>query len=82
MEIPAKVRQAAQYLVEMYGDHIEHLGQYQGAEAFYYRFPDDITAGFPPVYLLKDDVLREVGEFEALEIIGSFVENLSESDIE
>ena len=82
MQIPAKVRQAAQYLVEMYGDHIEHLGQYQGAEAFCYRFPDDITAGFPPVYLLKGDVLREVGEFEALEIIGSVVENFSESDIE
>ena len=81
MEIPAKVRQAAQYLVEMYGDHLEHLGQYQGAEAFYYRFPDDITAGFPPVYLMKDDNLREVGEFEALEIISSFVENLSESDV-
>ena len=81
MEIPAKVRQAAQYLVEMYGDHIEHLGQYQGAEAFYYHFPDDVTAGFPPVYLLNGDKLREVGEFEAFEIIGSFVENLSESDI-
>lgn len=81
MEIPAKVRQAAQYLVDMYGDHIEHLGQYQGAEAFYYRFPDDVTAGFPPVYLVKGGKLREVGEFEALEIIGSFVENLSESDI-
>ena len=81
MEIPAKVRKAAQYLVEMYGDHIEHLGQYQGAEAFYYRFPYDVTAGFTPVYLVKVDKLREVGEFEALEIIGSFVENLSESDI-
>ena len=81
MEIPAKVRQAAQYLVGVYGDHLEHLGQYQGAEAFYYHFPDDVTAGFPPVYLLKGDKLREVGEFEALEIIGSFVENLSESDI-
>lgn len=81
MEIPAKVRQAAQYLVEMYGDHIEHLGQYHGAEAFYYHFPDDVTAGFPPVYLIKDDEIREVNEFEALEIIGSFVENLSESDI-
>lgn len=24
MEIPVKVRQAAQYLVKMYGDHLEH----------------------------------------------------------
>ncbi len=81
MEIPSKVKRAAQYLVEMYGDHVEHLGQYQGAEAFYYHFPDDITAGFPPVYLMKGDKLREVDGFEALEIIGSFVEDFSESDV-
>lgn len=81
MEIPSKVRQAAQYLVEMYGNHVEHLGTYRGAEVFYYRFPDDVTAGFPPVYLIKDDKIKEVGGFEALEIIGSFVENFSESDV-
>ena len=81
MEIPSKVRQAAQYLVEIYGDHVEHLGTYRGAEAFYYRFPDDVTAGFPPVYLIEDDKLKEVNGFEALEIIGSFVENFSESDV-
>ena len=49
MEIPVKVRQAAQYLVKMYGDHLEHLGQYHGAEAFYYHFPDDVTAVPPGV---------------------------------
>lgn len=82
MKIPEKVRQAAQYLVEMYGDHIEHLGQYQGAEAFYYRFPDDADAGFPTVYLLKDDELTEISDFFALEIIDSFFENVDEIDIE
>ena len=30
MEIPSKVRQAAQYLVEMYGDHVEHLRNIPG----------------------------------------------------
>ena len=82
MEIPKKVKQAAQYLVEMYGDHVEHLGQYQGAEAFYYHFPEDITAGPCPVYLVKDGAVREVTDFEALEILDSFVENFSETDIE
>ena len=82
MEIPAKVKQAAQYLVEMYGDHVEHLGQYQGAEAFYYHFPEDIIAGPCPVYLVKDGAVREVPGFEALEILDSFVENFSETDIE
>ena len=82
MEIPAKVKEAAQYLIDIYGDHVEHLGQYQGAEAFYYRFPDDITAGPCPVYLVKDGTVREVPGFEALEILDSFVENFSETDIE
>ena len=82
MEIPAKVRQAAQYLVEMYGDLIEHLGQYQGAEAFYYHYPDNVDTGFPSVYLLKDDGLTEVSDFFALEIIGSFVEDFGEVGIE
>lgn len=82
MEIPKKVKQAAQYLVEMYGDHVEYLGQYQGAEAFYYHFPEDITAGPCPVYLVKDRVVREVTDFEALEILDSFVENFSETGIE
>lgn len=81
MEIPAKVKQAAQYLVEMYGDHVEHLGQYQGAEAFYYHFPDDVTAGPCPVYLVTDGEVREVPGFAALEILDSFVENFSEPGI-
>ncbi len=38
MEIPSKVRQAAQYLVEMYGDHVEHLGTYRGQRLFITAF--------------------------------------------
>lgn len=36
MEISIKVRDTAQYLIDMYGGHVEHLGQHQGAEAIYY----------------------------------------------
>ncbi len=82
MKIPAKVKEAAQYLIDMYGDRVEHLGQYQGAEAFYYHFPDDVDAGFPHVYLLKGDELTEITGFYALEIIGSFVEDFGEVSIE
>ncbi|MBD5345467.1 MAG: hypothetical protein HDR90_10925 [Bacteroides sp.] len=82
MEIPTKVKEAAQYLIDIYGDHVEHLGQYQGAEAFYYRFPEDVDAGFPVVYLLKGNELTEVSDFFALEIIGSFIENVDEIGIE
>ena len=78
MKIPSKVKQAAQYLIDMYGDHVEHLGQYQGAEAFYYQFPEDVAVGFPCVYLLKDDKLTEITGFEAVDIIGLFVKDFSE----
>lgn len=72
MEIPVKVKQAAHYLVEMYGDHIEHLGNYRGAEAFYYRFSDNVDAGFPFVYLLKDDKITEITGFDALHLLRHF----------
>lgn len=78
MVTPAKVKQAAQYLIDMYGDHVEHLGQHQGAEAFYYHFPDEITAGLPHVFLLKDGKVMEVCDFDALDILNTFVENLDE----
>ena len=81
MKTPAKVEAAARYLVEMYGDHIEHLGQYQGAEAFYYHFPEDVDAGFPTVYLWKDNEVTEISDFFALEIIDSFIEDFGEIGI-
>lgn len=82
MVIPVKVRQAAQYLVEMYGEHIEYLGQYQGAEAFYYHFPDDITAGYCPVYLLKNEQVDELTDLVAFEVINSFIKDFDEVGIE
>ncbi|MCF0219098.1 MAG: hypothetical protein HUK14_04880 [Muribaculaceae bacterium] len=72
MNIPDKVKAAAHSLVERYGDHVEHLGKYQGAEAFYYHFPDEEDAGFPFVYLLKNDNVTEISGFDALRIIGLY----------
>lgn len=82
METPAKVKAAAQYLIDMYGDHVEHLGQYQGAEAFYYHFPEDITAGFCPVYLYKAGEVDELTGEIAYNVLSSFIEDLDESGIE
>lgn len=36
MEVSIKIMEAAQYLIDIYGDHVEHLEQHQGAEAIYY----------------------------------------------
>ena len=75
MNTPEQVKKAAQYLIDMYGDHVEHLGEHQGAEAFYYHFPDDVDAGFPPVYLLKGGKLTELTGFEALRLIRLYVKD-------
>lgn len=36
MEVYIKIMDAAQYLIDIYGDHVERLEQHQGAEAIYY----------------------------------------------
>ncbi|MBD5250149.1 MAG: hypothetical protein HDS56_03105 [Barnesiella sp.] len=82
MEIPVKVKEAAQYLIDIYGDHVEHLGQYQGAEAFYYRFPDDITAGYCPVYLHKSNKVDVLTGEVAYHVLLSFIEDFDESGVE
>lgn len=32
-------------------------------QAYYYHYPDDVSVGFPSVYLLKDDEMTEIGGF-------------------
>ena len=78
MTIPQKVMDAAAELRAMYGEHVEHLGEFQGAQAYYYHFPDDVTVGFPCVYLLKEGKLTEIGGFFALDIPGSFFKDVEE----
>jgi len=78
MNIPSKVMNAASELRAMYGEHVEYLGEFQGAQAYYYHFPDDVDAGFPSVYLLKDGELTEISGPFALEILDLFFEDVDE----
>ncbi|MCM1220889.1 MAG: hypothetical protein NC548_41025 [Lachnospiraceae bacterium] len=82
MKTPSKVTDAARNLIEMYGDHVEHLGQYQGAEAFYYNYPEDVTAGYCPVYLYKDGEIDTLTGEVANNVLSSFIEDLNESGVE
>ena len=47
-----------------------------------YHFPDDSSTGYPFVYLVKDGKVDIVTESPALYIIGLFVENVDEPDVE
>lgn len=69
---PQIVKNAARDLIKMYGDVIDYLGKYEGADAYMYHFPDDSCTGFPFVYLVKDGKVDVVNGFESLDIISSF----------
>lgn len=75
METPAKIIEAAQWLIDQYGGTICYLGKHKGAEAYYYRFPEDIDAGFPYVYLHKADKVTEITGFEALQLLGLYLKD-------
>ena len=69
-EIPQKVKEAASFLIEMYGDNIEYLGRYQGLAVYQYLFPEDTETGFPFVFLYNgaSEVQKITGE-ETFKII-------------
>lgn len=72
VKVPQIVKDAAKYLVDLYGDNFNYLGKFEGADAYVYQFPDGVCTGFPFVYLVKDDKVEEILEFLAVDIIGSF----------
>ena len=55
MEIPQAVRTAASELIEIFGDHIVHLGRLEDSEVYTFQLPENSITGFPFVFLLDDD---------------------------
>lgn len=82
MNIPSQVMNAASELREMYGEHVEYLGEFQGAQAYYYHYPDDVTAGVCPVYLYDGTTVDEVTGDIAMNILDSLVEDVDEVGVE
>ena len=72
-EIPSAVLDAAKGLIDMYGVHFNYLGQYNGADTYVYKFPEDSCTGFPFVYLLDGDSITEVTGSIALHIISLLI---------
>ena len=68
VKIPQIVKNAAKDLIEIYGDKFDYLGKYEGADAFAFSFPEYLCAGFPIVYLVKDDKVEVISGFLALDI--------------
>lgn len=73
MDIPVEVFIAASRWLQNNPDSkIEHLGDYEGRDAFCVDFDQHI--GYPPVFLYKDGEVTEVFGEKALEILASFPE--------
>lgn len=82
MNIPVQVKDEARELIEQYGDTFEYLGDYEGREAYMFKFPEDSCTGYPFVYLYDGKTATEVSGPLSLDIIGSLVEDVEESGVE
>lgn len=81
-QIPQIVKDAASDLIEEYGDNFDYLGKYEGADVYVYHFSEEVTTGFPPVYLYKDGAVERLTGDVAFCFLDSFVEDFDEVDIE
>lgn len=85
MNVPEEVKHEARWLIEQYGDSFDYLGNYEGQEAYLFRFPDDATVGFPFLYLFKDGEAMEVtgpGVFDFIDLYTSGIEDADEVGVE
>ena len=69
MNIPEQVKNEARWLIEQYGD-------------FLYKFPEDVTTGFPFVFRYGDGPVMTFSDFEALDLINLFIKNFDEIGVE
>lgn len=74
-EIPQIVKDVAKYLIECYDGYLEYLGKYKGNDAYVCVLPDDVTIGFPSVYLLNNGKVDIVTDAESLHIIDLLVKD-------
>lgn len=72
-KIPQIVKDAARDLIEMYGDAIDYLGKYEGADFYMFKFPEDAETGFPFVYQCENGEVLEITGFHALDVVNLFV---------
>lgn len=60
MNIPEQVKTEAKEFIKQYGESFKYLGNIEGQEAYLFLFPEEITIGFPFLYLLKNGEVIEV----------------------
>ncbi len=56
------------------GSTIEYLGKYVGLDAYQAYFPNEKT-GFPFVYIINGDYIKEIIGFDALDIVNELIKD-------
>lgn len=82
MNIPEQVKNEARWLIEQYGDSFDYLGNHEGADYFLYKFPEDVTTGFPFVFRYGDGQVMTYSDFEALDLINLLIKDFDEVGVE
>lgn len=67
----AIIKAASGYIKDVPGSKIVYLGKYDESDAYFVSFPNDVDAGYPPVFLFMDSTVRPVYGSDALAIISS-----------
>lgn len=74
-EIPEAIKEAFAFESANFKGKIERLGVKHGVEWFHYELAEPLEIGLPVIYGLdKGEIIRKY-EFEALDIIGSFIKD-------
>lgn len=82
MNVPEQVKNEARGLIEQYGDSFEYLGNYEGADYYVYKFPEDFCTGFPFVFQYENGSVFTITGFEALDTINLFIKDADEVEVE
>lgn len=82
VKVPQIVKDAAQDLIDRFGDNFICLGKFEGADAFAFSFPEDSCTGYPFVYLVKNGKVDVITDSPALFIIDLLVEDNDETGVE
>lgn len=82
MNIPEQVKNEARQLIEQYGDSFEYLGNYEGADYYVFKFPEDSCTGFPFVFQYENGSVFTITGFEALDTINLLIKDTDEGDVE
>lgn len=73
MEIPKKIRIAAKWYVERFGERIRYLATEENQAIYYFAFPDNHKIGFPVVFLFDGSKVEKIQGIEACEMISKYI---------